>query len=218
MFGMAGSSSRRTAWRRGGASGGASVAPYISHPRFFPRWQIPHTLLQYNRTGSTGVLDTGATNLSEWGVADDTNFSANTWKTILSVTGSTPGVVSGIFSPMSGGTHTVDLQVTVDSQPAWAVSAALAANQRLYLGPLNSGTAITAGILLLSTDYTALNGAKDTSVVTGSQTALIVPPFTSQPSPPLLLFQGALLVEMRTTATLGTSGNRTAGVLYRMLT
>jgi hypothetical protein len=144
------------------------------------------------------------------GIADDTNWTANTYKTILSTSGS--GIVHSLVGPTGlAGTPTTEWEFTVDGVLYPTVSVvATTTGQRAYLGATQpaDGGSITFGIQAVGD--VGINAAKDTIRDGGGGTYSYLPGwrFVRLFNVPCLEWTQSILVRARTTENNSTTTNQ----------
>jgi len=153
------------------------------------------------------------------GVAVDSNFSADTYKTILNqATG--PGVMWGAVSPaISNGADTITMRITRDGGTAVTIAVAPGTvSYRLFLGSFTDrATFTTAGI-----GFDVANMQNDTSSKAfynaGTNSPVFVPSWSGARGVGGLYFSSSLLVEMKVTNAVSATANqeRQAAVIYTM--
>lgn len=156
------------------------------------------------------------------GVADDSNWSANTYKTILSVS-SGAGLVSHLIGPTGlAGTPTTTFEITIDGTLYTIPVVATTTLQRAVLGALINE--LTEG----GAFNTAKNYALGTKSVSSDKTTdrVITSYFANIPGwgflrtmgTPCLIFRQSLLIRMKSSEANSTTTNqeRQSAVQYRM--
>jgi hypothetical protein len=200
-----------------GLGGGGGVN--FTDPREFLRAiSTSSTTTMINASSaSAGTAATAGfwTQLALQGVADNTNWTANTYKTILSIS-SGMGYVSHLFGPAGlAGTPTTTFEITVDGVLTEIPVVALSTAQRAILGPLLQGTAYTTANHI-NTGSTAINAGKDTYSVTSTGVQVLGPMALRFMGVPCLKFSQSLLIRMKSSEDNSTTANqeRQSGVQY----
>lgn len=209
---------------------GKAGGVHFTDPReFFRQLVLSSSRLCVRTASATQGAEAAAfwTEIDVRGVADDTNWTSDTYKTILSVS-SGIGLVSNIIGPVGlSGTPTTTFRITVDgvqSQPIPVV--ATTTGQRAMLGPSftsasQAGSFYTAA-LIAQQGATSINAAKDTQYIggTGTNDALLSPWQTLRlMGTPCLIYRQSLLIEMKSSESNSTTANRerSSGVQYMSL-
>jgi hypothetical protein len=223
MYGTAGSSSRRVAWRRSGAtaSGGGGGGGAVADPRMLPKSVIVASALNdgvnnlaNNSLGNVGGAFFWTASVPNAGAVVDTNFTASTYKTIVSITGA-GDLCHAIGPTMASAGHTTTMELTVDgAPPITIVFTSDGAARRAVLGLV--GVFVSQ---VMQPPY-SLNGA---SLDSGRRLNLIASD-TGLPNPmdvrrqglPRLRFSSSLLVRMQSSndITAAFESQRRSGVLY----
>ena len=199
-------------------TGPGSEAPHFTDPRKMQKFVGDQTVTKFsnNAASATGFWDAVAFN----GVYTDTNFSADTYKTILNVTGSA-GVLLWCIGPvMVNATDNTTFRVTVDSIAYTVVVEAYNANDRAGIGPLIMTDVFTTTNNFNTPNFTRVGVAGDFSVVHPDTNAHLFPTSTAfMLGTSMLKFNSSLLVEVKcTTAQSGTaSRERRSGLCYQLL-
>lgn len=171
------------------------------------------TIFDSTTTGQTGDSQPFFTQLATQGVADDTNWTAATYKTILSVS-SGIGVVFNLIGPTGlAGTPTTTFEVTVDGTLTEVAVVATTTGQRAVLGPTQSNVAFTTASAWLQ-GATSIDAAKDTQLLV---TPNIAPPRALRTfGSPALIFRTSLLIRMKSSENNSTTAavQRQSGVSY----
>lgn len=188
--------------------------PHFTDAREFFRTVMRSDALTNYTLGGTGALVSAVAFYTEQdlrGVTDDTNWTADTYKTILSVTGA--GLVSMMVGPAGlAGTPTTTFEVTNDGVLTTIAVVANTTTQRAVLGPLVSGTATPGGIF--STAMQALQGmstmSADKTTIFGATNVFETLPWSTLRllGTPCLKFNQSLLVRMKSSESNSTTTNR----------
>lgn len=150
------------------------------------------------------------------GVADDTNSTADTYKTLLSVTGR--GLVSCLIGPTGlAGTPLTTFEITVDGVVTTVAITATTTGQRAALGAIsNTDTFTTASEYAQSP--VSVDATK--SVETNASITSLIPGWHGIRAlgTPCLQFQVSLLIRMKTSESNSTTTNqeRQSAVLYKL--
>jgi hypothetical protein len=233
MYGLTGSAYRRTPFRKVNASGNVSTLPdslgAMRSVRHMPQYYTSNandscsisvtydtsTPLQANINNSNAWSTIGN---SRAGVQIDTDFISNTYKTLLNVSGG-GGEVTHIIGPaITGGSVTLDLEVTLDGGTPEVVS---------YAPPTST---VLARLVVGSLRYSNVKGSLNTplagnkvvdftTTVAQSNTpspVLFSPMSTRAYNGPRLRFNSSVLIRMRTSASVTGTVNceRRSGVMY----
>lgn len=149
------------------------------------------------------------------GLADDTNWTADTYKTILSDTGGR-GIVSHLIGPTGlAGTPITTFEITVDGMPKVEIAVtATTTGQRAILGPLANAD-ILAGTNAPFRSPSATAAAKSTMVtgVNGIPSWITIGLLGT----PCLVYRSSILIRMKTSENNSTTTNqeRQSAVSYR---
>ena len=193
---------------------GSGGGVHFTNPgEFLPCCATATSLNVADSGGSARASDTTAffTEMARRGVQDQTNWTANTYKTILSVSGG--GLMGAYVGCTAGGAETHTVRITVDGTATEMTISGLASGER--------GCLVTALVQFGTlTPYLpgaeALDATKDIfgAVFLGST----IPAWSGQSfwATPMLKFERSLLVEAKHSATI-TNSTATAysGVMYR---
>lgn len=193
----------------------------FTDPNRFPKWisigNTTTTGLNWNNQHFFGEADFW-TQVNVNGLATDSNFSADTYKTLANLSGR--GVCYGVFSPaISNSGDSITLRITVDGV-AYTLTAIApgTVDYRAFWGfvlPFNVfSTSSTVGSMFGN----GLNASKSVHDIATSTSGNIVGLSVCQIFGAGLKFDTSLLVEVKvTSAQSGTANNeRQAGVLYQM--
>lgn len=185
----------------------------------------PGLLLPYARTAADltstdeATTDSGSgtvayfTNLTGRGVIDTTNWTADTYKTILSVSGG--GLMAGYVGCTAGAAETHTLELTVDGVLR-EVAVLLASGERAaWLVGAQAGD-VSVTTLLWGRPLGDLNAAKTILATTTTNVTLPSWPTLTMLGTPCLRFEQSLLVRAKHSASI-TNSTATAysGVMYR---
>lgn len=200
-------------------------------PRFMYRSYVFATgLWVVTHNGSSTIASTTAsffTELANRGTADNTTWTANTYKTIVNVT-SSAGLVSHLLGPTGlAGTPTTTFEITVDGSLREIPVVASASGYRASLGPLSQGVGgsnnvffTTAGAPQAGPDSRTADQTTDQLSVNGGSVVEPIP-FASLSllGTPLLQFNNSLLVRMKSSENNSTTTNneQQSAVSYRIL-
>lgn len=158
------------------------------------------------------------TEIARRGAQDTTNWTSDTYKTLLTVS-SGKGLVAALIGPTAGGSSTTTFEITVDGVLTEIAVTGLASGKRAMLsapGAVVSGPATT----------TALAYAGDAALDSGKQIFSEVPTSTSYVPThqfmaafgvPMLRFNQSLLIRAKHSASI-TNSTATAysGIVYRL--
>lgn len=195
---------------------------HFTDPREFFRAIVGDVNLCVMPIGGTGVNSQAAgffTEVGLRGVADNTNWTAATYKTILSVTGK--GYVFNCFGPTGlAGTPTTTFEITVDGGAALTVAVvATTTAQRAVLGAMDpdvnlSSLFTTAKIPQKGPD--GYDAGKTTQKFSTASPGLWPLNTLRLFGTPALIFQSSLLIRMQTSENNSTTTNqeRQSGVQY----
>lgn len=196
-----------------GLSGGGGSN--FSDPRRFFRGLYAAAKLGAQEGGAgTNSLSTAAgffTEMAIRGVSDNTNWTADTYKTILSVSG-VMGALAAIGGPTGlAGTPTTTFRITVDGIPQVIAVVATTTGQRACLGAIP--TQDTTGLMFVTAGYSnfganSINAGKDTQVFSSTQMSLMPWSTINFLGTPRLEFNTSLLVEMKTSESNSTTTNQ----------
>jgi hypothetical protein len=204
---------------------GSSGGVHFKDPR--EMWKLIASSTAVQNLGSSTTASTAAvsgffTEMAIRGLADDTNWSADIYKTLLSVS-SGAGLVSHVVGPTGlAGTPTTTFEITVDGALYTVPVVATTTGQRAVLGPvineLTEGGAFT----------TAKNYALGTISVSSDKTTdrLLNTYYANIPGwgfirtsgTPCLVFRQSLLIRAKSSEANSTTTNqeRQSAVQYRL--
>ncbi len=209
-----------------GAGGGIN----FTDPREFMRVRIPAgALSMFTEAASIVTSDTanGVTELGKRGMTDDTNWTANTYKTILSVAAGTSVIVAGMFGPTGlVGTPTTTFEITGNDGVAREIAiTAVGTGARAYLGGLAAGSAGPALNMFTTTSVAfagsvGITAAKDVLTL-GTTVTCPIPgwQFVKSMGMPCLISRNGLTVRMKSSENNSTTTNqeRVAQIQYMVL-
>lgn len=184
----------------------------FTDPDRFAKWQ-PNSA---NLSDGTNVATAAAffSGMDDQGVHVDTDFTADTYKTIASISGA--GEMIGAVGPTAGGAETTTFRITVDGVVT-AVAVLIASGDRAFLGPLSHLDQAVAGTGVPWTgDQDDLDGTKRISNPGSLDKFVFSSTAARAYGLPRLRFETSLLVEMKHSAnvTATASRERRAGVFY----
>lgn len=181
----------------------------FTDPREFARTVITAANLQNYTAAAVQATSAAAgffTEAARRGVADDTNWTANTYKTILSVA-SGKGMIAGMGGPTGlAGTPTTTFEITVDGVLTEVAVLQTTTGQRSILG------AHMQLVTFLSASTVALQGPNGSTagvdLITTSNG--LIPPWQSIRvfGTPCLIYQNSLLIRMKSTENNSTTTNQ----------
>jgi hypothetical protein len=158
----------------------------------------------------------GWTEINNRGIVNYTGFSTNVWKTILNVSGG-PGWMSGIVCPKTpNSTDTIDVRVTLDGS-VLTFSQSAESNSGLYIGHALPGNFFTtAGGASRSPNLNAARNRSTFDSWNGDSIRAVPVAACLSMGVSLVRFEQSLLVEIRASNGVGTTGDCHSGVLYQM--
>lgn len=172
-------------------------------------------LIRDSASGDQGSSATAFfTEMARRGLQDTTNWTADTYKTILSVTGA--GEVAAYIGCTAGGAETHTVEFTVDGVVSTVTIAGLASGERGCLWTkAEIGPVYTTTILWANPYAEALDADKATWG--GMATNPYMPPWRSMQGIPCLQFNQSLLIRAKHSASI-TNSTATAysAVMYRL--
>ncbi len=165
-------------------------------------------------TANAGSLSTDALfwtgqndSVDRQGVQDDTNWTANTYKTILSLTATKRAFFSGFIGPTLNSGETLQLRVTTDGA-AYTSSpyTAQVTGDRIVIGPMlpRESTFTSAARVLGLTSGTSSDGI----TLRISETQVVATQFALLWGSPIIRCLQSLLIEARISVSLSTTTNR----------
>lgn len=199
--------------------------PHFTDPKeFYRSLCVATALTYYTSAGAANLSSNGAGNWPQSvdlrGVYDSTAWTADTYKTILSVS-SGKGIVSNFVGPTGlAGTPTTTVEFTIDGgTPIEVAILATTTGQRaIYGASLNDGTAGA----YFTTAKVAVNDASSdaTHLVEVLASATVMPWQTIRAlGTPCLMFRKSLLVRAKSSETNSTTTNleRSSGLQYMLM-
>lgn len=199
--------------------------PHFTDPREFDKSITVATAISNVVTNTASASDVVAfyTNLANGGgIVDDTNFTAATYKTILSIP-SGMGIVSNIIGPTGlAGTPTTTVEVTVDGAPAIEVPiVATTTGQRAVFGAyVNDETA--GGLFTTAFAPYRIKSTMNAGMNTSLETNIALMPiwFARTFGTPCLIYRTSLLIRMKSSENNSTTTNRErrSAVMYKSFT
>lgn len=194
---------------------------HFTNPGEFTPFNATSTALEIELNGTASAFSTtvGFTSLTSVGIAETTDWTANTYKTLLSIA-SGKGFVAAVIGPESAGADTTTFEITVDGVLTELPIVGVA-SQRSCLasgGPVFDDTAAPFSGNEVINSYGALNAGK---TVFGTPSANVqIPSWQSIAvfGAPLLKFSTSLLIRAKHSQNI-TNSTATAfsGVMYRSL-
>jgi hypothetical protein len=195
------------------------VGQNFSNPRQFGAYRVTASEMNVFDSGGTGrALNVAAafTELARRGIQDQTDWTADTYKTILSVTGA--GCVAAIIGPTAGGSSTTTFEITVDGFLREVAVTGLSSGERgcLLLGYGQLATFTTVNLWATS-GAESLDSNKEifTDINTGTE---FIPAWwwMLMMGTPMLQFNQSLLIRAKHSADI-TNSTATAysAVMYR---
>ena len=180
------------------ATDSAGGADFDDPARFTPIEAAATAITAYNAASGSDNSSATAffTEMARRGIQDQTDWTADTYKSIVNLTGS--GVMAGYIGCTAGGTETHTVEITVDGVLKELAIPVLGTGRRgLLMATMVRNNAFTTGDNLVLPDTEALNAAK--TVITGGSAQGIVPTwgFLDTLSIPLLRFKSSLLVRAK---------------------
>jgi hypothetical protein len=225
MYGLTGSSYRRTPFRKLNSLLASAVPQYdslgcVRRVGLMPkRWASSDNSAPITTGGSggNGTTSTFWSNLKP-GAFIDVNFAANTYNTVANVTGA--GDICNIIGPTTTQAGVViDVELTIDggAPVVSSFTTPSANNMRLFIGPVNTWS--TGQVFLgFGLSDSVNNQVIDlTSAKAAGNNAVLPPPiFIRAALRPRIRFDQSFLLRMRTSILInGTVNNeRRAGVTY----
>jgi len=207
-----------------------SYGPYFTDPLLMHKFQGSNGGLSLKGLATMRLVSAAefwTAGIAVSGVDDDTGFTADTYKSVLSVTLSANqyGIVSHIIGPAGlAGTPTTTMEITVDGGTAIERTlTATTTGKRMVLGPEITGGAATGATFTTAGDYLdradSINAAKDFQVLNSNYTYIPDWGFIRMFGTPCLLFSRSILIRIKSTETNNTATNqeRRCGVQYMVL-
>lgn len=155
------------------------------------------------------------TQMASRGLQDTTNWTANTYKTLLTVTGA--GFVAGIVGPTAGGTQTTTFEITTDGILD-EIAITVAASQRaVLLAKYGGSTDFTTAEIFMYAGVSAALGADKATFTISSNPVGVIPGWRQMAIVPQLRFTRSLLIRAKHSASI-TNSTATAysAVMYRL--
>lgn len=187
---------------------------HFTNPAEFMPYSVPVAkLLAIDSGDASQACSTTAffTELARRGLQDQTDWTANTYKTLLSVS-SGKGFVAAVIGPTAGGAETTTFEITVDGVLS-TITVTNAASERACL--LSANIATTNDLTSSLTE--ALDATKSFFTSTRS-TATVLPPWAAMRSIPQLKFNVSLLIRAKhSTIITNSTATSYSAVMYRNL-
>lgn len=183
--------------------------------RFYPGCAVATAFQCSDSAGSARASDTTNffTELARRGLQDQTNWTADTYKTILSVTGA--GLVAAYIGCTAGGVQSHTVEFTVDGTLSTVTIAGLASGERAVL---LTGLGYTSDYTVADIYFNPGTEALDSDKATfgGVLTNGLLPTWRNSDRIPCLEFRSSLLIRAKHSATI-TNSTATAysAVMYR---
>lgn len=155
------------------------------------------------------------TQMASRGLQDTTNWTANTYKTLLTVTGA--GFVAGIVGPTAGGAETTTFEITTDGVLD-EIAITVAASQRaLLLAKYGGPTDFTSAELFMYSGVSGALGVDKATFTISSNPVGVIPGWRQMAMYPQLRFSQSLLIRAKHSANI-TNATATAysAVMYRL--
>ncbi|MGE3333614.1 MAG: hypothetical protein AB7I36_08220 [Rhodospirillaceae bacterium] len=155
------------------------------------------------------------TEMARRGLQDQTNWTADTYKTLLSVT-SGKGFVAAIVGPTLGGAHTTTFRITVDGVVHTIAIVGASGDRCCLLSQVKTGSDFTTSLQYIKVDTEAL--ASDKATLSELYTSDgYIPGWRQMQNTPMLQFKRSLLIEAKNSASI-TNSTATAysAVMYRL--
>lgn len=195
----------------GKSNGGHFTEPWMFLPHVATSGNI--AILDKSNTGSNAASVAFFTEFANRGAIDSTNWTANTYKTLVSVTGT--GFVAGVIGPEAAGADITTFEFTVDGVlTTMAITSASGmralANTGLSIGSTNAG--------YVPQSLGDLNGSKNTiGDPAANNKAWWSWDSVTYYGTPLLIFRNSLLIRAKHAQNI-TNSTATAysGVMYRV--
>ncbi len=201
-----------------GLGGGGGI--HFKNPwEFYPYMGAVAVINIYDSGGT--VRDASTTNfftqMANAGLQDTTNWTANTYKTLLTVA-SGKGFVAAMIGCTAGGAETTTFEITVDGVLTEIAVGTLASGERAmlltgYFDDVDQTTALACSKPVA----VALEADKATFGSFGGVNLSVIPPWRSMRGIPLLKFSQSLLIRAKHSATI-TNSTATAysAIMYRV--
>lgn len=180
-------------------------------------------------TSSLSIVDSGSTTrsctttefftqLAARGLQNTTDWTANTYKTLLNVT-SGKGLVAAYVGPTAGGAETHTLEFTIDGVLTEITIGTLASGERpcMFSGVFAGSTEYTTANILAVPGSEALEADKATFGSPPESPSLLLPWRNVHRGIPLLRFNTSILIRAKHSANI-TNSTATAysGLMYRL--
>lgn len=197
---------------------GSSGRRWISDPSEFPLWSAiaANFTIPTTDASSTANFFTGTVgSVDRYGTDVDSNWTLNTYKTLLNLTATKAGFLSTIVGPtMTTAADTMTLRITVDgAQYVLTPGVAQQNASRIIVGSIFKDTFLSG-----SSGWTGQYAGVSSDGITLSAGSLSLPQtFTMwNLGAPILRFTSSLLVEAKISTNLTTTTNqeRRCGVIY----
>ena len=201
---------------------GGSAGPHFTDATWFQKTLAVDTTIYIRgiattRTSQAAEFWTAA--IAARGVADDTNWTADTYKTIANISGA--GLLYDAIGPAGlAGTPTTTMRITVDGVAYTIAETATTTAHRLILGACfisdSTGAAFTVAANFAN-GVDSINAGKTAQTVVTNGVWITDIGFMSMMGTPALYFGTSLLVEMKSSETNSTTTNRerSSGLIYR---
>lgn len=194
------------------------AGPHFSDPWMLgPGHAVPvANLVGYEASGPTSRASTTSnffTLVGYHGTALNSDFTADTYKTLLNVTAGR-GLVAAFIGPTGGGAETTTFEVTIDGNAAVEIPVTVASAQRAFLGVFGKNNSGTVSELVLA-DEDQMNAGK-TTFSTSAGGVLMPWKIMKQRGLSCLQFNVSLLVRVKHSANVtGTSSQeRQCGIIH----
>ncbi len=178
------------------------------------------TIKLYNSAGTLVTLQTtaGFTGIAQYGIQDQTDWTAGTYKTVYSHTGK--GLVFGMIACEAGGAETSTFEITIDGLPLQEITITNANNYRAVL--LAGGYGNTGGTeFTTATDWQKPIGSLDSATLTTwspAATVVVIPTvmWYGNLGVPALRYDVSCLIRMKhSTSITNSTATAYSGVLVR---
>lgn len=201
---------------------GSSAGIHFKEPwQFMPYCATASALQTYTTADANNASNTTAffTEMARRGLQDTTDWTANTYKTLLNVS-SGKGLVACLVGPTAGGAATTTFRITVDGVQDEIAVTGLASGERAVLikGGVNLNSAFTTAGGFQFSGNEALDADKATFGAIQGSPAFITPwRMIDALGTPCLIFTASLLIEAKHSASI-TNSTATAysAVMYRL--
>ncbi len=200
---------------------------HFSDPReFFRALSVTGGVLSVMDASGTTTGDQAAgffTEMGRRGVADNTNWTADTYKTLLSIS-SGMGYVSHLIGPIGlAGTPTTTFEITVDGTLYTVAVTATGITQRAVLGPIPQSSAGVFFTTAKSSAYgaNAIDAGKTTQTFAGTVLNPEILPWSTlrMLGTPCLVFRNSLLIRAKSSESNSTTTNneRQSAIQYMVM-